>query len=241
MERLSKVLAQAGVASRRKAEELIQSNRVKVNGQVVNVLGSKVTAKDVILVDDQPIQKEPLFYYLLNKPTGYLSTVADEHKRRNILDLFSAEDKRVRLYPISKLEYDTAGALIVTNDGELTKHLTQSQVEIESEYNIRVKGIVIKDKIRTLRRGIVIEQKLVAPKDVQILELDKPHQSTLIRILMQHADSKLVRKMFQALGHEVKNMTRIRYDFLNLEGIERGTYRILKSHEVKKLYRELNG
>lgn len=241
MERLSKVLAQAGVASRRKAEELIQSNRVKVNGQVVNVLGSKVTAKDVILVDDKPIQKEPLFYYLLNKPTGYLSTVADEHKRRNILDLFRTEDKKTRLYPISKLEYDTAGALIVTNDGELTKQLTQSQVEIESEYNIRVKGIVIKEKIRVLRRGILIDQKNVFPKDVQILELDKAHQSTLIRIIMRHADSKLVRRIFKTLGHEVKNMTRIRYDFLTLEGIERGSYRILKNHEVKKLYRELNG
>ncbi len=239
MERLSKVLAQAGVASRRKAEELIQSNRVKVNGQVVNVLGSKVTPKDVILVDDQPIQKEPLFYYLLNKPTGYLSTVADEHKRRNILDLFHLEDKRFRLYPISKLEYDTAGVLIVTNDGELTRQLTQSQVEIESEYNIRVKGIVIKDKIRMLRRGIMIEGKRVAPKDIQILELDKAHQSTLIRILMHHADSKLVRKMFKALDHEVKNMTRVRFDFLTLEGVERGTYRVLKNHEVKKLYREI--
>lgn len=240
MERLSKVLALSGVASRRKAETLISDGKVKVNGQVVNVLGTKVSQKDIITVDGKVIEREPLYYFLVNKPTGCMSTTTDIHKRKVVTDLFDPHDLKVRLYPISKLEFDAAGVLILTNDGTLTKYLTQSSMKIESEYNVRVDGIVIKEKIRTLRRGIKIKDDIVIPKFVQITELNKGHQSTLIRLIMDHADTKLIRLMFKALDHDVKNITRIRYDFLTVEGVERGSYRTLKSHEVKKLYRDFN-
>src|SRR5690554_3605146 len=161
MERLSKVIAQAGVASRRKAENLISEGKVKVNGEVITLLGFKVSAKDNITVNNQPVIKEPLVYYLLNKPTGYLSTTNDIHKRRNILDLILKEDQSVRLFPVHKLEYDTAGLLLVTNDGELTKLLTDPNVLIQKEYVIRTKGIVIKEYISQFKRGIQLKNKVI--------------------------------------------------------------------------------
>lgn len=237
MERLSKVIAQAGFASRRKAENLIIEGKVKVNDEVINVLGYKVSPKDIITVEGKPLVKEPLVYYLLNKPTGYLSTTADIHKRRNILDLILKEDQNVRLFPIHKLEYDTSGLLLVTNDGELTKKLTSQSESIQKEYVIRTKGIMIKERIREIKRGIKVENKIIKPVDIAIVELDKAHQSTLVKMIITNESAKELKTMFKQLGHEVKNMTRIRFDSLTLEGVNRGSYRKLKSHEVKYLYR----
>lgn len=237
MERLSKVIAQAGFASRRKAENLITEGKVKVNGEIINVLGYKVSPKDIITVEGKPLVKEPLVYYLLNKPTGYLSTTADIHKRRNILDLILKEDQNVRLFPIHKLEYDTSGLLLVTNDGELTKKLTNQSESIQKEYVIRTKGIMIKERIREIKRGIKVENKIIKPVDIAIVELDKAHQSTLVKMIITNESAKEIKTMFKQLGHEVKNMTRIRFDSLTLEGVNRGSYRKLKSHEVKYLYR----
>ncbi|OED59449.1 pseudouridine synthase [Acholeplasma laidlawii] len=237
MERLSKVIAQAGFASRRKAENLITEGKVKVNDEVINVLGYKVSPKDIITVEGKPLVKEPLVYYLLNKPTGYLSTTADIHKRRNILDLILKEDQNVRLFPIHKLEYDTSGLLLVTNDGELTKKLTNQSESIQKEYVIRTKGIMIKERIREIKRGIKVENKIIKPVDIAIVELDKAHQSTLVKMIITNESAKELKTMFKQLGHEVKNMTRIRFDSLTLEGVNRGSYRKLKSHEVKYLYR----
>lgn len=237
MERLSKVIAQAGFASRRKAENLITEGKVKVNDEIINVLGYKVSPKDIITVEGKPLVKEPLVYYLLNKPTGYLSTTADIHKRRNILDLILKEDQNVRLFPIHKLEYDTSGLLLVTNDGELTKKLTNQSESILKEYVIRTKGIMIRERIREIKRGIKVENKIIKPVDIAIVELDKAHQSTLVKMIITNESAKELKAMFKQLGHEVKNMTRIRFDSLTLEGVNRGSYRKLKSHEVKYLYR----
>ncbi|WP_025724633.1 pseudouridine synthase [Acholeplasma granularum] len=237
MERLSKVLAQAGIASRRKAEILILEKRVKVNGVVVDVLGFKVSSKDVITVDDKSIQKEPLIYILMNKPTGYLSTTSDEHKRRNVLDLLTPDDKQLRLYPVHKLEYDTAGLLILTNDGDLTKKLTNQSFSIQKEYIVRTKGVMIRERLREIKRGVNIGTKVIKPVDVGIVELDKESQSTLIKLIITNESAKELKEMFKKLGHEVKNMTRIRFDSLTLEGVQRGSYRHLKVHEVKYLYR----
>ena len=237
MERLSKVIAQAGFASRRKAENLITEGKVKVNDEIINVLGYKVSPKDIITVEGKPLVKEPLVYYLLNKPTGYLSTTADIHKRRNILDLILKEDQNVRLFPIHKLEYDTSGLLLVTNDGELTKKLTNQSESILKEYVIRTKGIMIRERIREIKRGIKVENKIIKPVDIAIVELDKAHQSTLVKMIITNESAKEIKTMFKQLGHDVKNMTRIRFDSLTLEGVNRGSYRKLKSHEVKYLYR----
>lgn|SRR5690606_2821395 len=237
MERLAKILAQAGVASRRKSEELILAGRVKVNDVIVKEVGTKVTSDDVITVDNKVIDKAPLFYYLVNKPTGYLSTTSDIHKRRNILDLFSPEEKDIRLFPVHKLPYDAAGLLILTNDGDLTKKLTLKDSGVKQEYILRVKGIVIKDKIRQLRLGMKFDDLLFKPVGVAIVELDKKNQSTLLKILVQDFSLSDMEKCFEAMGHKIKNITRIGFDHLTLEGVERGSYRPLKVHEIKQLYR----
>jgi len=237
MERLQKVLAQANIASRRKSESIILEGRVKVNGEVITELGFQVNPTDQIEVDNQKIERAEHLYFLLNKPTGYVSTTSDEKKRPTVMDLLTEEHKKIRLYPVGRLDFDTAGLLLITNDGELTKRLTHPEHEIEKEYLVRVDQIVIRKKIIELRKGVIIDDNYKAiPKEVRLLELDKKNQSTLLSITLIEGKNKQVRKMIQAIGHNVKKLTRIRYDFLTLEGVERGFYRPLKIHEVKQLY-----
>ncbi len=237
MDRLQKVLAQANIASRRKSESIILEGRVKVNGEVIKELGFQVNPSDQIEVDGEKIERADHLYFLLNKPTGYVSTTKDEKNRPTVMDLLSDEHKKVRLYPVGRLDFDTAGLLLITNDGELTKRLTHPQHEIEKEYLVRVDAIVIRKKIVELRNGVIIDDNYKAkPKEVRLLELDKQNQSSLLSMTLVEGKNKQVRKMIQAIGHKVKKLTRIRYDFLTLEGVERGTYRPLKIHEVKQLY-----
>ena len=237
MDRLQKVLAQANIASRRKSESIILEGRVKVNGEVIKELGFQVNPTDQIEVDGEKIERAEHLYFLLNKPTGYVSTTSDEKNRPTVMDLLTEEHKKVRLYPVGRLDFDTAGLLLITNDGELTKRLTHPQHEIEKEYLVRVDAIVIRKKIVELRNGVMIDDNYKAiPKEVRLLELDKKNQSSLLSITLVEGKNKQVRKMIQAIGHKVKKLTRIRYDFLTLEGVERGTYRPLKIHEVKQLY-----
>jgi 23S rRNA pseudouridine2605 synthase len=237
MERLQKVLAQANIASRRKSESIILEGRVKVNGEVIKELGFQVNPTDQIEVDGEKIERAEHLYFLLNKPTGYVSTTSDEKNRPTVMDLLTEEHKKVRLYPVGRLDFDTAGLLLITNDGELTKRLTHPQHEIEKEYLVRVDAIVIRKKIVELRNGVIIDDNYKAiPKEVRLLELDKKNQSSLLSITLVEGKNKQVRKMIQAIGHKVKKLTRIRYDFLTLEGVERGKYRPLKIHEVKQLY-----
>ena len=237
MERLQKVLAHANVASRRKSEKLILEKRVKVNGKVITELGFKVNRNDQITVDNKPIQMAKPVYFLLNKPTGYISSVKDEKGRKTVMDLIEEEDKHIRLYPVGRLDYDTAGLLLLTNDGELTNQLTHPKFHIEKEYLVRVDAILIRKKIIELRKGVTIDQGYFAkPKEVRLIELNKDHQSTLLSITLTEGKNKQVRKMIEALGYKVKKLTRVRYDFLTLEGVKRGSYRPLKVHEIKKLY-----
>lgn len=237
MERLQKILAQANIASRRKSEEIIVSGRVKVNGVVVTELGFKVNRSDKIEVDGKPIELAEHLYFLLNKPTGFVSTTSDEKNRKTVLDLLTEEHRDIRLYPVGRLDFDTAGILLLTNDGEFTNLMTHPEHQIEKEYLARVEGIVIRKKIVQLRNGVYIDEDYLAvPKEVRIIELNKEQQSTLISITLTEGRNKQVRKMMEAIGHPVKKLTRVRYDFLTLEGVERGAYRALKVHEVKKLY-----
>ena len=237
MERLHKIIANANIASRRKAEELILAGRVKVNGIVITTLGTKVSNKDEILVDDKAILKAEKVYILMNKPTGYSSYETEEKGIKTVFDLLEPEDRNLRLYPVGRLDFDTAGILLLTNDGELTYKLTNSESDIEKEYLVRVAGIVIRKKIQSLRNnGVIIDKDyLVKPKEIRILELNKEAQTTLIAILLVEKRTKEVKKIFEAIGHKVKKMTRIKYDFLSLD-VERGHYRHLKPHEIKKLY-----
>lgn len=237
MERLQKIIAQSNVASRRKAEEMILEGRVKVNGEVVTVLGTKVNKNDKITVDGKPLKIDKKVYILLNKPTGYLSTTDDDKKRRTVIDLVKADFPDKRLYPIGRLDYDTAGLLLLTNDGDLTLKLTRPDYEVEKEYIVRVQGIVIRRELLQLRKGVIIDKNYLAvPKEANLIELDKENQSTLLRIVLTEGKNRQVRKMMEALGHPVKNLTRSKYDFLTLDGVKRGSYRELTVHEIKKLH-----
>lgn len=237
MERLQKVIAQSNIASRRQAEKLIVEGRVKVNGVTVTELGTKVNRTDLITVDDMPVIIADKLYLLLNKPTGYLSTTSDDKGRKTVIDLIQDDYKDERLYPVGRLDYDTAGILLLTNDGELTQKLTRPEFEVEKEYIVRVNGIVIRRKVLQLRKGVMIDKNYLAiPKEVNIVELDKKNQSTLLRIVLTEGKNRQVRKMFEAIGHPVKTLTRVRYDFLTLDGVARGKYRELSIHEVKKLH-----
>ncbi|HHW79594.1 MAG TPA: rRNA pseudouridine synthase [Acholeplasmataceae bacterium] len=238
MERLQKRIASSNIASRRQAEKMILEGRVKVNGELITELGVLVSKDDKITVDDKPIMEAENHYFLVNKPTGYVSSTKDEKNRKTVVDIIKEDYPNLRVYPVGRLDYDTAGLLLITNDGNLTQILTRPEYEVEKEYIVRVNGVVLRKTLNSLRNGVTIDENYFAkPKDVRIVEIDKVNKSTSLTIVLTEGKNRQVRKMFDAIGHSVKNLTRIRYDFLTLDGVARGKYRKLTIHEVRKLHR----
>lgn len=235
-ERLQKVMASCGVASRRKCEEYITSGRVKVNGSVVTELGTKVGKKDVIEVDGKELNKQQLVYYVLYKPTGYLTAVSDKLGRRIVMDLIDSETKKTRIFPIGRLDYDTSGVLLLTNDGDLSYRLTRSAKEIEKVYQVRVNGIINQEALTKLIRGVMIDGKMTKRAKVEVLDLDKPNNSSLLLLTITEGRNRQVRKMCEAVGHEVKKLKRVSFGGVSLDGLSVGEYRELKPHEIKVLY-----
>ncbi len=236
MDRLQKVLAQAGVVSRRKSEELILSGAVRVNDEIITELGYKVTSKDKIYVNGILIKKEEHVYFALNKPTGCVSTVSDELNRKTVLDLFSEEDKKYRIYPVGRLDYDTAGLLFLTNDGEFAEKLTSPKSEIEKEYMARVEGMVTKLEALNLSRGVVLKTGYkTKPAYVKVVSSDKRNNSSLLKIVIKEGKNHQVRLMCEAINHKVKKLTRVRIGTVTVNEIPRGGYRKLKIHEIKQL------
>ncbi len=236
LERLQKVMAQAGVASRRASEEIIKSGRVSVNGKIVKELGTKVSKKDIILVDGKPIIKENKVYYVLNKPTGYMTTLSDDLGRRTVMDLFNKEDLENRIYPIGRLDYDTSGVLLFTNDGELAYKLTKSAKEVEKSYQVRIKGKLSQGDIIKLMKGIELDGIKTKRARVEVLSIDKVNDSSSIKLTITEGRNRQVRRMCEALGHEVKKLKRLSFAGITLEDLPEGAYRPLKPHEIKKLY-----
>lgn len=236
MERLQKVMASCGVASRRKCEEYILAGRVKVNGKVISELGTRVSRNDKVEVDGKELYKQQLVYYVFHKPTGYLTTVSDNLGRRTVLDLIDPETKKTRIFPIGRLDYDTSGVLLLTNDGDLAYKLTRSAKEIAKEYQVRVNGIIKQEAVTKLIKGVMIDGKMTKRADVEILDMDKVNSSTLIKITITEGRNRQVRKMCEAVGHEVKKLKRVSFGGVTLDGLAVGEYRELKPHEVKVLY-----
>ena len=235
-ERLQKVLAACGVASRRKCEEYITAGRVKVNGETVTELGTKVSKKDLIQVDGKYLQREELVYYVMNKPTGYLTTVSDPKGRRTVMDLLEPETKKKRIFPIGRLDYDTSGVLLLTNDGDLSYRLTRSNKEIEKTYQVRVEGIINQAAVTNLIKGVMIDGVMTKGAKIEILDLDRVNNSTLLTITITEGRNRQVRKMCETVGFPVKKLKRIEFGTITLEGLSVGSYRPLKPHEIKKLY-----
>jgi 23S rRNA pseudouridine2605 synthase len=233
MERLQKVIAHAGVASRRKAEELMAEGRVKVNGKTIKELGVKVSPSDRIEVDGIPLEREEPVYFLLYKPRGVISAVSDDKGRKVVTDFF--EGIKQRIYPVGRLDYDTSGILILTNDGEFANLLMHPSNEIEKVYVAKLKGIPSKEKMKSLQRGIVLEDGKTAPAKTKLLSMDKKKQTAIVEISIHEGRNRQVRRMFEAIGHPVLKLKRERYGFLTLQGLSAGDARELTAHEVKQL------
>ena len=233
MERLQKVIANAGIASRRKAEELILEGRVKVNGSVVKELGRKVTASDRVEVDGVQIESEEPVYFLFYKPRGVISSVQDDKGRKIVTDFFETIEQRI--YPVGRLDYDTSGLLLLTNDGEFANLLMHPSNEIEKVYVAKTKGIPSREKLTGLSRGIVLEDGKTAPARVKLMTVDKKKDTAIVEIAIHEGRNRQVRRMFEAIGHPVLKLKRERYGFLTLNGLRTGEIRELTHHEVKQL------
>lgn len=238
MERLQKVMAHAGVASRRKCEELIKMGKVTVNGQLVTKLGTQVDpTKDQIEVNGSCIQIERKKIYLFYKPKSVITSMKDPEGRPVVADYFRKIPERI--YPVGRLDFETEGALLVTNHGELTNWLTHPRYEVEKEYIATVKGKPSQRKLDRLRRGILLEDGLTAPAKVKLLDT-KGTQSRL-QLIIHEGRNRQVRRMCQAIGHPVCQLIRTRIAFLTLDQLKPGQYREISSQEYKKLLYQIRG
>ncbi len=233
MERLQKVIAHAGVASRRKAEQLILEGHVKVNGKVVKELGVKVTPSDRVEVTGIPVEREHPVYFLLYKPRGVISSVADDKGRKVVTDYLQNIEQRI--YPVGRLDFDTSGLILLTNDGEFANLLMHPKSEVEKVYVAKVKGIPSRESLRKLERGIQLEDGKTAPAKTKFISMDKKKQTAIIEITIHEGRNRQVRRMFEAIGHPVLKLKREKYGFLTLHGLKTGEARELTIHEVKQM------
>ena len=234
MERLQKVIANSGFTSRRKAEELIKEGKVKVNGKVIKELGTKVSYDDSIIIDGVLLKKEEnKEYYLLNKPRGAISSVSDDKNRKTVVDLIETE---TRIYPIGRLDYDTTGLILLTNDGELTNILSHPNNNIEKTYIAKIEGILSKENIDALKKGIIIDGRKCKPVRFKVRKKDLEKNISMVEITIVEGRNHIVKKLFHELKHEVIKLKRESYAFLTLDNLKSGEYRILSIKEVKKLY-----
>ncbi|WP_318508531.1 pseudouridine synthase [Bacillus sp. T3] len=233
MERLQKVIAHAGIASRRKAEQIILDGKVTVNGKVVKELGVKVTSNDRVEVEGIPLEREVPVYYLFYKPRGVISSVSDDKGRKVVTDYLPEIKQRV--YPIGRLDYDTSGLLLLTNDGEFANLLMHPSNEIDKVYVAKTKGIPTKENLKKLQKGIVLEDGKTAPAKVKMLSFDKKKQTSVIEISIHEGRNRQVRRMLEAIGCPVMKLKREQYGFLTLAGLSAGDLRELTPHEVKQI------
>ena len=233
-ERLQKIIAQAGIASRRAAEGLILEGRVTVDGQVITELGGKYdSSQHKICVDGKPLTfTETKVYYLLNKPKGYLSTAKDERGRRTVLDLLPEVKERV--YPLGRLDNNTEGLLLISNDGDLMNGLLHPRYKVNKTYVARVAGIPTEKTLDKLRQGIKLEDGMTAPAVVQLLET--ADSETKVEITIHEGRNRQVRRMFAAIGCDVRALKRVKFAGLTLAGVKRGHYRPLTAEEIAELY-----
>lgn len=233
MERLQKVIAMSGVASRRKAEELIQKGHVMVDGKIVKELGTKVLENQEIKVNGILLKKEDKVYYLLNKPRGVVTTTKDDKNRKTVVDLI---DTKERIYPVGRLDYDTTGVLILTNDGILANGLMHPSQKIEKVYIAKIEGIAKGEHLVPLKEGVILDGVKCVPSHVKLRKVDKEKNTSIVEITIHEGKNHEVKRMFESVGLHVLKLKRERVAFLNLEGLASGEYRHLTPKEVSKLY-----
>ncbi|WP_127585326.1 pseudouridine synthase [Paenibacillus koleovorans] len=234
MERLQKVLAHAGVASRRKCEEYITAGRVQVNEITITELGAKVDPlADVITVDGKPIKQQTLVYYVLNKPKGVITSITDPEGRQTVADYTKSIAERV--YPVGRLDYDSEGLLLLTNDGELANLLTHPKHHVPKTYQVTVEGTPHGTLMDKLRNGIKLEDGMTAPAEVEYQDVNPERKEAVITITIYEGRNRQVRRMFDAIHFPVQRLKRIQFGSLQLDGLPRGKTRKLTPAQVKEL------
>ena len=237
MERLQKVIAASGIASRRKAEEMIRQGRVKVNGQTVKEMGVKVSTQDRIEVDGHEINKEEKVYYLLNKPKRTICSVSDDKERDTVVDIIDCKE---RIFPVGRLDYETTGLLLLTNDGEFANGLMHPRNHIRKTYEVAVKGVLTDGMCALLEKGIELEDGKTLPAEVFVLQRSEKKNKTVLQITIQEGRNRQVRRMMEFFNCEVTRLNRIQYAFLDLGNLRQGQYRKLRMFEVRKLMSIVN-
>ena len=229
--RINKYIAQSGITSRRKADELVLSGRVKVNGKVVTMLGFEIRTKDKVTVDDKLIKADNFLYYKFYKPTGCITTKDDEKGRKTIYD-YLPEELHI-LKPVGRLDKDSSGLLILTNDGDLIYELTHPSIKVSKVYHVKVDSKIKYEELEILAKGIELEKRKIAYCDSMILEQNS--NSTLLEITLYQGINRQIRRMFEYLGHRVINLKRIRHATLDVVGLKRGQYKQLKPKQIREL------
>lgn len=232
--RLQKYLAECGIASRRKCEELIIKGKIEVNGIIVTELGTKVTNKDIIKYNGKIVKPdEELVYILLNKPIGYVTTVKDQFQRDTVLDLVKVNK---RIVPVGRLDMYTSGALILTNDGDFVNKLTHPKNEINKTYNVTVAGIITKEEVKQLQNGVKIDNNYVTkPAKVKILKIDEEKNISRLQIVIHEGKNRQIRKMCEAVDKKVLALHRSKIGNIDVKDLKIGTWRYLTDKEVKSL------
>ena len=234
MERLQKIIAEYGYTSRRKAEELIKAGRVKVNGEIVTELGRKASKSDIITIDDININKEIVKkVYLLNKPREVISSSNDNLGRKTVVDFIKTDE---RIYPIGRLDYDTTGLILLTNDGELANKLMHPKNNIKKTYFAKIDGILSVLESKKIKRGIKVDGRVVEVDFIKLRSLDKKNNTSIIEITIHEGRNHIIKKLFATLGYDVKKLKREEYANLSLGNLKSGEYRELSLKEIKTLY-----
>ncbi|WP_417911066.1 pseudouridine synthase [Candidatus Electronema sp. PJ] len=236
MERLQKIIAQAGICSRRRAEQLIVAGRVTVDGQIVTELGSKIDpAQAVITVDGKLLRREEKkICLLLNKPRGYVTTLSDPQGRPIVTDLLPP-DMKVRLFPVGRLDLDSEGALLMTNDGELANKILHPKFEVNKTYEATVRDLPKESELRRLAQGIIVDGQKTWPAQVRVLRQEQD-RTTVVEIVIHEGKKRQVRKMFQAVGHPVLRLKRTAYGGLRLGEQGLGSCRFLGENDLAKIF-----
>ncbi len=229
--RLNKFIASCGFCSRRKADEYILEGRVKVNGKLVNEIGTTITLKDKILIDEKPLLTPKLTYIRYYKPAGYITTMSDEKGRKTIYDLLPPEVKHLK--PVGRLDKDSTGLLIMTNDGDLINQLTHPSVEIPKVYRVVAEGKVTMENLQTMAKGIEIEKGQIAYADSQIIDYEG--KNTVLEIILYQGLNRQIRKMLDFVGHPVVSLKRVSCANIDLAGLKRGQFKYLKPKQIADL------
>ena len=234
--RLNKYIAASGICSRRKADELIENGLVNVNGKIVKELGFIVQDKDKVFVNQKLIRPVRHLYYKFYKPAGYITTCNDEKGRKTIYDLLP--DEMFNLKPVGRLDKDSTGLLILTNDGDLINDLTHPSIKVPKIYIVTVDSKIPKNQLEQMAQGIEIEKGKIAYADITVLETDNKH--TMMQITLYQGMNRQIRKMFEYFGYEVKSLKRIQHATITLDGLHRGEFKPIKPQQIKELRNFLN-